>query len=145
MASANGFPAGAESGPMTQPPSFTAAIALALLLAATLNPSALAAERRCGWYQNPTPGNLLLTDKDGEWWITSQMQANGPDAEGADDKAPQMDDRQYVRTQPNGYGYGCACLTVEVDRQARRITRVIAGQTVPLVRCKQDKALPKPF
>ncbi|MDB5826035.1 MAG: hypothetical protein JWQ73_255 [Variovorax sp.] len=104
-----------------------------------------AAERRCGWYQNPTPANLLLTDKDGEWWITSQMQANGPDAEGVDDKAPQFDARQYVRTQPNGYGYGCACLTVETDAKAGRITRVLAGKALPLARCRSDKALPKPF
>jgi hypothetical protein len=145
MASGVASPAGAESGPMTRTRSFPAAITLALLLAATLNATALAAERRCGWYQNPTPGNLLLTDKDGEWWITSQGEANGPDAKGAEDKAPQMDDKQYVATQPNGYGYGCACLTVELDRKAKRITRVIAGQTVPLARCRQDKSLPKPF
>lgn len=105
---------------------------------------ALAAERRCGWYMNPTPGNLLLIDKQGEWWITSQMQANGPDAIGADNKAPDFDDKQYVQTQPNGYGYGCACMTVETDAKAMRITRVFAGETVPLARCKKDPTLPPP-
>jgi hypothetical protein len=130
---------------MTPSRSFAAATALALLFSTLMPWAAIAAERRCGWYQNPTPGNLLLTDKDGEWWITSQGQANGPDAEGADDKAPPMDSKQFTRTQPNGYGYGCACLTVEVDREAGRITRVIAGQAVPLARCRRDKSLPKPF
>src|SRR4051812_3361379 len=86
---------------------------------------AAAAENRCGWYLNPTPANLLLIDRDGPWWITSQMQANGPDAEGADDKAPNFDAGQFVKTQPNGYGYGCACLSVETDRQANRITKVL--------------------
>lgn len=105
--------------------------------------AASAAEERCGWYLNPTPGNLLLLDQDGEWWITSQMQANGPDAEGAD-TAPDFDRKQYVQTQPNGYGYGCACLTVETDAAARQITRVLGGKTVTLAQCKADKALPPP-
>jgi hypothetical protein len=105
---------------------------------------AAAAESRCGWYLNPTPANLLLIDRDGRWWITSQMQANGPDAEGADEKAPNFDARQFVKTQPNGYGYGCACLTVETDREANRITKVLGGSIRPLAQCRADRSLPKP-
>ena len=60
------------------------ATAAALLLLAGV---AGAAETRCGWYQMPTPGNLLLTDKDASWSITSQGQALGPDAIGVE-KAP---------------------------------------------------------
>ena len=106
--------------------------------------SAASAERRCGWYQNPTPGNLMLTDRDGTWWITSQMEANGPDAAGSD-KAPNFDPKQYVRTQMNGYGYGCACLTVETDAKSKRIIKVISGDTVPMAQCKRDKSLPSPL
>jgi MFS family permease len=42
--------------------------------------SALPAQTRCGWYQMPTPGDLWLTDKDATWSITSQSEAEGPDA-----------------------------------------------------------------
>ncbi|MFE0753436.1 DUF4087 domain-containing protein [Inquilinus sp. NPDC058860] len=107
--------------------------------------SAAAAERRCGWLANPTPGDLLLTDRQGDWWITSQGQANGPDAAGVDN-VPAFDDRQFVETNVpgSGHGYGCACLTVDADAKARRITKVISGQILPLSRCRGDKALPKP-
>lgn len=44
-----------------------AAIAVAFSLSAA---PALAAETRCGWYWNPTPGNLWLMDKDDTWTIT---------------------------------------------------------------------------
>jgi hypothetical protein len=116
------------------------------LLAACIFPGpASAAEQRCGWYVNPTPANLLLIDRDGEWWITSQGQANGLDAEGADDKAPTFDPKQFVQMQPNGYGYGCACLRVETDRQAHRITKVFSGTIRPLASCRKDRALRKPW
>ena len=99
------------------------------------------AETRCGWYLNPTPGNLWLQDKDAIWSITSQMQANGPDAVGAD-RAPQESSTEYV-DYGNGHGYGCACLNVETDGKDR-ITKVISGRTLPLAQCKSDKRLPPP-
>lgn len=55
-------------------------------LAITALPAAAHAERRCGWYANPTPGNLVLTDRDGDWWI--QMQGR-PDPDGID-KVPAL-------------------------------------------------------
>ncbi len=38
-------------------------------------------ETRCGWVENPTPGNWSLMDHDGEWEIGIQggRQAEGPD------------------------------------------------------------------
>ena len=44
-------------------------IALLVLLIA---PSLYAKENRCGWLENPTPGNYWLTDKDGDWTISTQ-------------------------------------------------------------------------
>ncbi|MFI0848575.1 DUF4087 domain-containing protein [Mesorhizobium sp. IMUNJ 23232] len=104
---------------------------------------AQAAERRCGWYSNPTPGNLWLTDKDASWTITSQ--GEGPDAAGAE-KAPDFDPKQFVETNVpgSGHGYGYACMTVETDVKDQRITRVIAGNILPLAKCKADKSLPPP-
>jgi Protein of unknown function (DUF4087) len=101
-----------------------------------------AAEQRCGWYINPTPGNLWLQDTQTIWWITSQNQAEGPDAIGADDNAPQMNGKEYV-DKGNGHGHGCACLTVDTDHK-EKITRVYSGKTIPLARCKADKTLPEP-
>ncbi|SFU23035.1 DUF4087 domain-containing protein [Mesorhizobium sp. YR577] len=104
--------------------------------------SATAAERRCGWYSNPTPGNLLLSDRDGDWWI--QMQGR-PDAKGID-KAPAFDNRHFIEINVPGssYGYGCACMTVVTDAKQQRITRVTAGDILPLARCRNDRSLPSP-
>lgn len=118
-----------------------ATAAVLLLLAGVAN----AAETRCGWYQMPTPGNVLLTDKDASWSITSQGQALGPDAIDVE-KAPEFDKAQFVETNVpgTGYGYGCACLVVDVDAKAHRIVRVYSGQIKPLAACRRDKALPAP-
>ena len=63
---------------------------------------ATAAERRCGWYPCPTPGNLLPSDRHGDWWI--QMQGR-PDPKGIDN-VPAFDDRQFVEANVPGSGYG---------------------------------------
>lgn len=106
---------------------------------------ASAAERRCGWYASPTPGNLWLIDKDATWTITSQGEADGPDAAGAD-KAPDFNPRQFVETNVPGagYGYGCACMTVEIDAGNQRIKRVFAGDILPLSKCRADPSLLPP-
>jgi len=120
------------------------ALAVGALVVASLG-DASAAERRCGWYANPTPGNLWLIDKDASWTITSQGEADGPDAAGAD-KAPDFNPRQFVETNVpgSGYGYGCACMTVETDAGNQRIRKVFAGDILPLARCRADKSLPPP-
>ena len=104
---------------------------------------ATAAERRCGWYANPTPGDLLLTDRHGDWWITGG--GEGSDARGIDN-APQFKDSQFVETNVpgSGRGYGCACMTVETNARTQRITRVISGEILPLARCRNDRSLPSP-
>ncbi len=116
------------------------AITLGLLamLAATAAAQA-APERRCGWVHNPTPGNHWLDDRDGEWTLSSQ----GGRAAAGMDRMPDMTVREWVRT--NGYyGYGCACLTVEVNRAQQRVLRVIAAEQLPLSRCRADRSLRAP-
>lgn len=100
------------------------------------------ADQRCGWYANPSPGNLLLTDAAGDWWI--QMQGR-PDPEGIDN-TPAFDEAEFVETNVpgTGYGYGCACLTVEADADQHRVIRVIAGEILPLAVCRNDPSLPDP-
>jgi hypothetical protein len=101
-------------------------------------PSSHAAERRCGWLQNPTPANWWLVDRDGRWTISLQ---GGYSAEGMD-SMPDLSQAEYVRTNVN-YGYTCACLDVTVNRKNKRITRIYGGKRLPLSTCRQDPALPR--
>lgn len=98
-----------------------------------------AAEKRCGWLENPTPGNWWLTDADGTWVIASQG------GESIDDdswnKMPEFNEREFVATN-GSYGHGCACLSVSVDTEKQRILKVYSGKTLPLKKCLEDKALP---
>lgn len=114
-------------------------LALPTLLAClALAAPAEAAERRCGWYHNPTPGNHWLTDRDGQWILGSQ---GGRETPGMD-RVPDMSERQWVRT--NGYyGYGCACLTMDTGPR-RQVLRIHSAEQLPLSRCQNDRALPRP-
>lgn len=120
-------------------------VLLAAALALLATAPGLAAETRCGWYWNPSPGNLWLLDKDATWTIASQGDADGESAEGIDN-APQFDPSQFVETNNpgSGYGYGCACMSVTTDKANERITEIFSGTTRPLAACEKDKSLPKP-
>ncbi len=101
--------------------------------------SSLAAspEVRCGWFDNPTPGNATLTDADRSWTIAMQGQFE------AKGDWPELPDRE--RVPPDGpHGYGCACLTVEVDRPSSRITRIVKAVAKPLSACRADPKLKEP-
>ena len=112
---------------------------LVLLAALPPGPGAHAAERRCGWLDNPTPANWFLRDRDAEWVLSLQ---GGYAADGLDGM-PDMTGQGWVETNGH-YGHGCACLTVVVDRPARRITKLLSAQAQPLSRCRADPALPRP-
>lgn len=113
------------------------AVALAAGLCAFAS-GAQAKETRCGWYVNPTPGNYYLTDRDASWWMRAQ---GGRVADGFDEHAPAFDENEYVELQPNGYGYGCACLSVDTDVGDEAITRIYSGRILPLSQCEDDDAL----
>lgn len=90
-------------------------------------------ERRCGWIDNPTPGNWWIEDSEGSWTISAQggYQADGemPDFESS-----------WVRT--NGYhGYGCACMTAQVDHKNKQIKRYSDVKVLPVQQCQSDKKL----
>ena len=93
-----------------------------------------AAETRCGWFSNPTPGNASLHDREAEWIIGVQ---GGHQAEG---DWPEFGPKQWVETNVH-YGYGCACLTVEVDRESNKVLRITSARARPLSACRRDKAL----
>lgn len=101
-------------------------------------PAAQAAEEnRCGWFSNPTPANAWLTDRDGQWIISTQG------GEGAEGDWPTFKDRDWVVTNGISYGYGCACMRVTVDRKEKRILTIKSSRALPLATCRNDKAIGK--
>jgi hypothetical protein len=113
-----------------------ALVALALVAALSASP---AAENRCGWLNNPTPGNWWLNDHDGEWTISVQ---GGYEAGGAD--LPDMSTHGWVVTNGMSYGYGCACLRGVFDHSRKHLTRLVSARSLPLKQCRADHTLPKP-
>lgn len=109
---------------------------LTLLAAATAIAGSSRPESRCGWLHNPTPANWWLVDRDGEWSIASQGGYQAPGME----RMPDMTVAGWVRTN-GSYGYGCGCLRVTTDRQARRITRILSASSQPLRQCRMDRQL----
>lgn len=93
-----------------------------------------APQTRCGWFENPTPANAWLIDRDGEWVISIQ---GGYQAEG---DWPDFPDSRWVKTNVN-YGYGCACMKVTIDRAEQRILTILSSTVKPLSVCRRDKAL----
>ena len=95
-------------------------------------------ETRCGWFSNPTPGNIWLYDRDGEWTIGVQ---GGYQVEG-DWNWPDFKPRQWVRTNVN-YGYGCACLQLRVNKETHEVLEIRSSRARPLAACRQDRSLKK--
>ena len=98
-----------------------------------------AADNRCGWIENPTPGNLWLEDKDNIWTITTQGIDNQP--EGID-LIPDFSTHDFVKTN-GSYGYACACMQVETDGD-QMITRILSFKQMKLAKCRADKSLKFP-
>ena len=126
---------------MTIPaPTVSRAVVTLALAAALATPAA--AELRCGWYANPTPGNVILTDADDSWWLSTQGRPETPglwDAYG-----PDMDAAEWVLTNGN-HGYTCACAEGDFGPAGSSEAYVIrALRPLPLSRCLADPALPGP-
>ncbi len=110
-----------------------------MLAAAQAGPEA--SVRRCGWLENPTPGNWWLTDQNGQWVLATQG-APQPTPDPMD-AIPDISTHDYVKT--NGeYGYACACLEGQFDEATKGVLKVTAFKQLPLQACRTDKKLPKP-
>jgi hypothetical protein len=94
-------------------------------------------ETRCGWFQNPTPSNAWLNDRDGRWIISTQggFQAAGD--------WPNIPKAQWINTN-GSYGYGCACMKVVANKPKRQIIQILSAKPRPLSACRQDPALREP-
>jgi Protein of unknown function (DUF4087) len=98
----------------------------------------LATETRCGWLDNPTPGNWWLTDADARWTLGVQGGYQAPGME----NIPDMSRGQYVETN-GSYGYACACMEVSIDAEKNRISRIYSVEQLNLKQCRQDPNLPQ--
>jgi Protein of unknown function (DUF4087) len=98
-----------------------------------------AAATRCGWLDNPTPGNWTLTDRAGAWTIAMQ---GGHEATGFEDM-PDMITQGWKITNSGSYGYGCACMTAIADVSNKTITKIVAATPKSLRSCRADRRLPK--
>jgi hypothetical protein len=96
-------------------------------------------ETRCGWLSNPTPGNMLLYDRDSEWTIGVQ---GGYQVE-ADWDWPAFKSGQWVVTNAGSYGYGCVCLRLRVDAKTHKVLQIKSAKPRPLAACRQDRSLKK--
>ena len=104
--------------------------------AAVAGAAAPQAERRCGWFSNPTPGNLSLFDRDGEWVIGVQ---GGHQAQDSGDW-PSFRPGQWVE-QNGHYGYGCACLEMRADPASKEVLAYGRTWARPLAACRHDPGL----
>ncbi len=104
-------------------------------LAALLGTSAQAAAVRniCGWWVNPSPGNVTLLDGRDELEIARQG------AGGARGTSPRFTASQWVRHGTGSYGHGCVCLKAQTDDD--QIVSFSDAVARPLARCRHDRAL----
>jgi len=93
---------------------------------------------RCGWFDNPSPGNATLSDRDGEWTVAMQGAAS------AEGDWPMFKRGQWVHTGHSSQGYGCACLKVRETEDEQRITHILGARAKALSACRRDKALTEP-
>ena len=113
------------------------AIALtAWLNFAVINAQAGKFQTRCGWFDNPTPGNYWLSDKDGEWIFGVQ---GGYQLE--DFEFPKFGKNRWVEGPNGSYGYGCACFEMRADPESKHVLEVRKSYSRPLSACRKDKAL----
>lgn len=98
--------------------------------------NALQVERRCGWFSNPTPGNISLYDRNGEWIVGVQ----GGYQVAGDWDWPDFKTGQWVRTNGN-YGYGCVCMQLRVDKETERVLEIKSSTARPLSTCRRDSSL----
>lgn len=87
------------------------------------------ATHRCGWIENDMPSSLALRDRDGTWQIAGGSASGTPAG--------------FDQMPPTNKGDSCGCLTVETNRQAMQVVKILGGSLKPLSACQSDKSLRK--
>lgn len=93
-------------------------------------------ETRCGWFDNPTPSNMSLYDRDGEWAIGIQ----GGYQVKTDWDWPVFASGQWVQTNGD-YGYGCVCMQMKANGQNHEVLAIKSTRAQSLSVCRQDPSL----
>lgn len=117
-------------------------IGFALLIAST-NVTAQSSNEeefklRCGWFENPTPANYWLYDRDDEWIFGVQGGYYLEDFE-----IPSFKKGHWVEGPNGSYGYGCACFEMRVEAETKHVLEIRKSYSKPLSACRKDKALKK--
>lgn len=94
-------------------------------------------ENRCGWFENPSPGNAWLTDRDGAWYLGVQ---GGHQATG---DWPLVVPTEWIETNVH-YGYGCACIRARFDPATRNVLVIQSATGKRLRDCRRDRMLTEP-
>lgn len=86
----------------------------------------------------PTPGNLSLIDKTGEWTIAQQgqHQAKGPK------KLPDFGEN-WIYAGIASYGYGCACVKGVFNTKTRFVISISSIKAQSIKHCLNDASLPQ--
>lgn len=108
---------------------------LVVMLMAGL-PLAGTAETRCGWLDNPTPGNWWLTDSEGQWTLATL----GGDAVPGMENMPDMTAGEWV-LRNGSHGYGCACALLVTRLSDRKVLRIGWVKQLSLETCNTDPRL----
>jgi hypothetical protein len=121
---------------------FTAAIRIMILagaveIGAASEPPAGATTPllRCGWFDNPSPSNVWLYDRDGQWTIGIQ---GGHQAKG---NWPTFKPADWIRAGSGSYGYGCACMRLQANAETRDVMLIVSATARPIAACRNDPAL----
>lgn len=93
---------------------------------------------RCGWFENPSPGNASLLDRDGEWVIAMQGE------HAAKGKWPEFRKSDWISTGNGSYGYGCLCMHVTEDSEKQYILEILDAKPKPPAACRSDKKVKEP-
>jgi hypothetical protein len=99
------------------------------------SPASAKAALRCGWFDNPSPSNVWLYDRDGEWTVGIQ---GGHQAKG---NWPKFKPAEWIRSGSGSYGYGCACLRLQANAETRDVTLIVSATARPIATCRSDPAL----
>ncbi|EIK97661.1 hypothetical protein PMM47T1_04094 [Pseudomonas sp. M47T1] len=110
---------------------------LTVSLTSLANAAQPAEERLCGWYENSAPRVINLIDHEGSWKIAT---ADGYNAPG---QKPVFRSSQWIRTNGD-YGYGCACVSGELDEQTHTVNAITTATARTLSACRADTTLREP-
>jgi len=118
-------------------------VSLAMILCC-LSSTTWATEKRCGWYENPTPGNHWFIDRDATWILGVQGKDLATGFWDAKRKGPDIwNTASWIKPYPTV----CGCFEgvfgeVDANRYGK-VDRIETIEHLSLDRCENDPSLPQ--